>query len=336
MSVENNARERSRRQLDFMRERREKLVVDSDVHITDLQALPPELQERLQASPDYFQGRPISVEDALWEMGQAGVDMALCLQNPAATVYCEDEEANFAALLAANRYISKAAERYPERIVAAGWTDPKALALPNALKLVDICVRDFGFAVIKMNPAQNAYPLDSELVLKTVDRIVEWVAVPAFHYGADTSYTTASALERVALRHPQHPLIGVHMGGGGASYNEADGQYAESRALGLRRSNIHFVLSAKRDTHIESYLIAYQEAGTPFCHNLSVASDAPYGRMSWNFGGYRAMFASLRSTDHPDPRLCACPRLFDDDAVRGYMGRNMVDLLIAAYERITR
>jgi hypothetical protein len=32
------------------------------------------------------------------------------------------------------------------------------------------------------------------------------------------------------------------MGGGGASYNEADTLYAESRALGLRQSNIHFAL----------------------------------------------------------------------------------------------
>jgi hypothetical protein len=55
-----------------------------------------------------------------------------------------------------------------------------------------------------------------------------------------------------------------------------------------------------------------------------VASDAPYGRMSWNYGGYRAMFQSLRN----------CPRLFDDDVVQGYMGRNLVDLLVAAYERI--
>ncbi|MGY8827336.1 MAG: hypothetical protein ACKVJG_26050 [Candidatus Latescibacterota bacterium] len=55
-----------------------------------------------------------------------------------------------------------------------------------------------------------------------------------------------------------------------------------------------------------------------------MASDAPYGRMSWNYGGYLAMFQSLRN----------CPRLFDDDVVQGYMGRNLVDLLVAAYERI--
>ena len=40
------------RQLKFLRLQREALVMDSDVHITDLLALPPALQERLQASPD--------------------------------------------------------------------------------------------------------------------------------------------------------------------------------------------------------------------------------------------------------------------------------------------
>ena len=73
------------------------------------------------------------------------------------------------------------------------------------------------------------------------------------------------------------------MGGGGASYNEADTLYAESRALGLRQSNIHFALSAKRDTHIESDLIAYQAAGTPFLQSIGGERCAlrPYELELW-------------------------------------------------------
>ena len=93
---------------------------------------------------------------------------------------------------------------------------------------------------------------------------------------------------------PEHPVLAIHMGGSGAGYPEADELYRQARELGLRRSNIRYVLSAKRDTHIESDLIAYTQAGEPFCRNLSCASDAPYGRMTWNFGGFRAMFRSLQ------------------------------------------
>lgn len=75
--------------------------------------------------------------------------------------------------------------------------------------------------------------------------------MPAFHYGVDTPYTPAAALERVALR------------------------------------------------YIRS-----------ICSSVCIwAVVAP-------------------------PSLRNCPRLFDDDAVQGYMGRNLVDLLVVAYGRI--
>jgi hypothetical protein len=53
--------------------------------------------------------------------------------------------------------------------------------------------------------------------------------------------------------------------------------------------------------------------------------------LSWNFGGYRAMFASLRDgATHGDPRLAGKPSLFDEAAVQDFMGRNMANLIIRA------
>ena len=125
------------------------------------------------------------------------------------------------------------------------------------------------------------------------------------------------------------------MGGGGAGFVEAEATYQAARAAGLTHPNIFFVLSAKRDTHIESALIAYAAAGEPFRRSLAVASDAPYGNMIWNFGGFRALFAALADgARYADPRLAAQPDLFDDDTVRGFMGRNLADLVIAADRRI--
>jgi hypothetical protein len=95
----------------------------------------------------------------------------------------------------------------------------------------------------------------------------------------------------------------------------------ETREMELRNPNIHFVASAKRDAHIESTLIVYQEAGEPFCRNIFFGSDASYGRVAWNFGGLRANLDTLKDTEnHPDPRIRSRRVLFTDDAIQGYLG----------------
>lgn len=316
---------------------RDHVVIDGDTHPSDPASYSEALRERLRRHPNYYQGRPISAAELVRDMDLAGVDMALCWQNPAVLAYGSDQARNFELLLGANQAIAGIATRYPTRIIPAGWTDPKALGPENAGELARICVEEWGFPVVKMNPAQNSYPIDDPMVLTLVDRIVALGAVPAFHFGADTPFTPAGGLGAVAMRHPDHPVIGVHMGGGGAGYMEADALYTAARELGLQCPNVFFIMSAKRDTHIESDLIAYRAAGAPWRHNLAVASDAPYGRVCWNFGGFRAMFEALSHGEgHSDPRLSANPGLFDADTVRDFMGRNLADLAIAAYRRIAK
>jgi hypothetical protein len=103
----------------------------------------------------------------------------------------------------------------------------------------------------------------------------------------------------------------------------------------LRNPNIFYIFSAKRDTHMESDLITYQAAGEPFCRNIACGSDAPYGRQTFNYGGFRSMFQSLRNgTHHPDPRMRTSPGLFSDDTVGGYLGGNLVGLVLSAYAQI--
>ena len=312
---------------------RDRVVIDGDTHPSDPATYSPALRQRLAGQPNYWQGRPISGADLVADMDRAGVDMALSWQNPAVLESSADQGRNFELLLGANRAIAGLAERWPTRIIPAGWTDPKALGTARAAELARICVEEFGFPVVKMNPAQNAYPIDDPMVQELVDLIVSLGAVPAFHFGADTPYTPADGLGRIAVRHPDRPVIGVHMGGGGAGYMEADALYTAARELGLRCPNLFYLLSAKRDVHIECDLIAYRAAGAPWRHNLAVASDAPYGRVVWNFGAFRATFDALARTEgHGDPRLK--PGMFDEDTRRDFMGRNLADLVITAYQRI--
>ncbi len=325
---------RIEKQLDFLERNKNHLTIDADTHLTDLSQLEGDILTKYRSSPNYYHGRPISAEDLLREMKMAQVDMSLIWQNPAATVYTDDQVQNFTNLLAANTYIYESAQAYPEKFIPAGWTDPKALGVEKALKMVAICLQELGFFIVKMNPAQNAYPLDSEEVVVVVDKIISLGGVPAFHYGADTPYTTPEGLEKLAKRYPDQCLMAVHMGGGGAGYVEAEEHYLKTRKLGLEYPNLFFPLSAKRDTHIESDLITYQLAGKPYKHNMACASDAPYGRQTWNFGGYRAMLRSLMDEEnHVDKRIRKNTALFNEEMIQNFMGRNFAEFTIKGYKK---
>lgn len=335
--MDSTTAERLRRLAAHLDEHAATLIIDADTHATDVAALTGAVRERYEAAEGYYHGRPVPAEDLIREMGGAGIEMALIWQNPAATACSDSAEGNQAALLAANAYIRDAACRAPTRFIAAGWTDPKACGLERAIQVAETCVREFGFPIVKMNPAQNRYPIDSPDVLALVDCLVELGAVPAFHFGADTPYTPAEGLARVAARHPLHPLLAVHMGGGGAAYDAAESTYQAARALGLAQPNIRFILSAKRDTHIESDLVAYELAGEPFRRNLFCASDAPYGRMAWNFGGYRSMFQALSDgANHTDARVRNHPGLFTPAVAQNYMGGNFARFTAEACRRLLR
>jgi predicted TIM-barrel fold metal-dependent hydrolase len=335
MALSAEAAARIRRRIAYLREHAAHLVIDGDVHPSDHSALPPAVRERLENDPNYYHGRPLLSQNLVAKMNQAGVDVALCWQNPAVLPYGDDPDDNAARLTASNERIAKLAQEHPQRVIPAGWTDPKALGTGNAITLARRCVEDFAMPVVKMNPAQNQYPIDDPMVVAVVDAIVELGAVPAFHFGADTPYTPATGLERVAQRHPAHPVIGVHMGGGGGHFVEAEPNYQAAREIGLRNPNIFYVLSAKRDPHIESALITYAAAGPPFDRNLAAGSDAPYGDMVWHFGAFRALFAALgNGRDYGDPRLAANPSLFDATTVARFMGGNLVELVLSADQRI--
>ena len=178
----------------LLKERGAGLTIDADTHITDTGHLQGDLRKRYLSSANYYHGRPISAEELLDEMKMAGVDASLIWQNPAAVRYGDDHNENYDNLYRANRYIVDSAMHYPGKFIPAGWTDPKALGLSKATHLAEICIREWGFACVKMNPAQNAFPMYSPDVLEVVDAIIAMGAIPAFHYGADSPFTPVEDL----------------------------------------------------------------------------------------------------------------------------------------------
>jgi len=324
-----------RGQRDYLKENQGSLTIDADTHLTDIGSLPEEIGLQFKKSSDYYHGRPIDTDTLLKQMEIAGIDMSLSWQNPAATRYTADASFNYDSLLAANEYVVASARQNPKRIVPAAWTDPKALGAAKALELAQHCIEKFGVGVVKINPAQNEFPINSPEVMQLVEAIIGAGAVVAFHYGSDTPYTPAAGLEEVAEHFPDVPFIAVHMGGGGASFEEAEDMYTESRKLGLRRSNLYFVLSAKRDTHMESDFVTYQLAGAPYNEHLLCASDAPYGNQVFQFAGFRAMLEGfLSASDYPNQRVEDNPGLFDRSSIQGYLGGNFARLMVWVYDRL--
>jgi len=322
-------------QRDYLKFRKDELVIDTDTHITHPLLIGAQVKSKLKTFTGYFQGMPVSAEQLINEMDINGVDMALTWQNPACIDYGKNHKVNYQKLVEANEYIYTSSRKYPARFIPAGWTDPKALGLDLAKKCVEKLVLEFGFPIVKMNPAQNEFYMDSPMVFDVLDTIIGLNAVPAFHVGSDTEYTSVEALEKIAKTYPDIPIIAVHMGGGGAGYNEAECNYHAIRNLGLKYENLKFPLSAKRDTHIESDLISYKLAGNNFYRNLFYASDAPYGKIAWNVGGFKSLLKNLRSEDYlADGRLQEHPHLFDLRSEQQIMGGNFATFMCEIYSNI--
>lgn len=320
--------------MSFLETHKHQLVIDGDTHPTDLNTLEPALQERYQATPFYYQGRPLAYQTLLASMAAVGIDVALTWQNPAAFTYGNDRDINFDKLYQANRNIARFAQRYPNKFIPAGWTDPEGLGLEHAMKLVELCVQEWGFSIIKMNPAQNAFPIDSSNVMRLVEKIITLGATPAFHFGGDSPYTPASGLEKVVAAFQDHVIIGVHMGGGGSHYVDGDKTYLEARALGLRYPNLFYIMSAKRDCHIESALIAYTQKGAPFNKNLAWGSDAPYGLQSWNLGGLQKLFDNLQNNIYTAAIDDDLTSLFTPQVKQNYLGTNLAEVVIQSCQRV--
>jgi len=209
-----------RRLIAFLDRNQDRLAIDADTHATDPASLTGSVRERYESEQGYYHGRRFPRRTSC---GRWNWPMWTCphLADPAATSYTGDPDADTERLL--ERTATCAIPRNGiQQVHRRGWTDPKACGLAGALKIAETCVVEFGFPIVKLNPAQNRFPIDSPESYAWWTGSWNWGAVPAFHFGADTPFTPAEGLEAVARRHPERPVLAVHMGGGGAGYLEAE------------------------------------------------------------------------------------------------------------------
>jgi predicted TIM-barrel fold metal-dependent hydrolase len=188
------------------------MIIDGDIHI----------------SPHPGADR-IGVDEALRRMDRAGVDKAICWQQPHYTIP-EVEQSN--------AYIYQAMQQHPDRIFGFGWANPH-LGIDKAKETVRRCLDEYGMYGIKLNGAQNYYNIDDpELALPLIKEVAKAGKPLAFHIGADAfERTHPFRVANVARQFPELQILLVHMGGAAVpdmsgSVIEFAGQYPNMHLIG--------------------------------------------------------------------------------------------------------
>ena len=161
------------------------MIIDADAHIAPT-------------------GGDFAVEKHLERMERAGIDKSLVWLKP---------DYRGTEIEGHNRYVYEATRKYPDRLIGFGWTDP-TVSVEHALKMVKVCVQEYGFYGVKMNGAQNRYFIDDpQIAMPVVEAIAATGKVLALHIGPD-EYERTHPLRaaKIARLFPEMPILMVHMG----------------------------------------------------------------------------------------------------------------------------
>jgi hypothetical protein len=237
------------------------MIIDADCHI----------------SPTPEGGVSIGIDELLRRMDRAGVDKALTwLQPPYRREVSE-----------ANAYVRRAMCDHPDRILGFGWADPN-LGVDAARGEARRCLTEYGFYGVKLNGAQNNFPIDdTKLSLPVIEQIAALGGRLAFHVGADAFENTHPfRVAKVADRFPELEILVVHMGGvGHADLTKAVVEFARERP------KLTLIGSAVRDTAV---LNAIRALGAD---RVCFGSDTPFALMHAQLAMYRAVLEDFPEGD---------------------------------------
>ena len=228
-------------------------IIDADVHI----------------SPTPQGGASISIDELLRRMDRCGVDKAVTWLQPP---YVRGE------IDAGNAYVVQAMRAHPDRILGFGWADPN-LGVERAIADARTAI-DNGCYGVKLNGAQNGYPIDDpRLAMPVIAAIAEMGTVLALHVGADApDHTHPSRVATIADAFPELRILVVHMGG--VAFHDLS---AAAIAVAERRPNLTLVGSAVRAIPI---LAAIRALGA---ERVCFGSDTPFELMHVELAKYRAL-----------------------------------------------
>jgi len=240
------------------------MIIDADCHI----------------SPTSEGGVSIGIEELVRRMDRSGVERAVTWLQPP---YRREVDA-------ANAYVYQATRRYPDRVLGFGWADPN-LGVEKAIATARRCIEEYGFYGVKLNGAQNSFRIDDpEVSIPVIEEVARLNSRLAFHVGADAfEQTHPFRVAKVAARHPNLPVLAVHMGGvGHADLTKAMIEFAH------QSPNITLIGSAVREVAV---LRAIRSLGAS---RVCFGSDTPFGLMHVEVAKYHALLDGEVTSEERD------------------------------------
>jgi len=113
-----------------------------------------------------------------------------------------------------NKYVYENSKLYP-RFFPFGWVNVRE-GVQKAKDDVKRCLSEYGFPGVKLNGAQNDFPIDSKEAMQVCEFIAGEGGMIAFHIGEDIPDNTAVfRAANIAKTFPETTILMVHMGGAG-------------------------------------------------------------------------------------------------------------------------
>ena len=236
------------------------MIIDADTHI----------------SPTDDNGT-ILAEELINQMDKSKVDKAVCWLQPP----------YMRALDTSLEYVYQSVKKFPDRLLGFGWVDPH-FGIEKGKDTVKKCLTEYGFYGVKLNGAQNSFPIDDEkMSLPLIEEIAKAGSILAFHIGADEyNFTHPSRAANIARRFPEMPVLMVHMGG--VSSPDLASVCVD---MAEECKNMHLIGSCAR---YNSVVKAIRKLGAS---RVSFGSDTPFSIMHSDVSAYQAFLSDYFSAE---------------------------------------
>ena len=236
------------------------MIIDADTHISPTD-----------------DANAIRVEELIAQMDKSNVEKAVCWLQPP---YMRTLDASL-------EYVYASVKRFPDRLLGFGWVDPH-FGIERGKTTIKKCLTEYGFYGVKLNGAQNSFPIDDEkMSLPLIEEIAKMGSILAFHIGADEyNYTHPYRAANIAKRFPEMTILMVHMGG-------VSSPDLSSVCIDMAEEyrNMHLVGSCIRYT---SVVKAIKKLGAS---RVSFGSDTPFSIMHSDVSAYQAFLTDYFSDE---------------------------------------
>jgi len=219
----------------------------------------------------------ISMDELVRQLDAVGVDKAICWPMVSYTREMATD----------NRAIYEGAKQHPERVIPFGGVNPR-LGVDVARDELERCIESYGMRGVKLNGARDGYAIDDPVLsLPLIDRIAEARLALALHVGAnDFEKTHPYRVAKISERHPELPILIVHMGG--AAHPDLHDAVID---LAARYPNWYLIDS---ETDYRKELEALEVLGPS---RLCYGSDTPFCPMRYEWGLRQVVLSDLSPED---------------------------------------